>query len=201
MLSFLENLEVVINCFCFKKKNDEPSDKNNPLDRRIYDVSRENKISILPIAANYDIENLYPLTDRVHLWNTFVVGNDKTYILANICDSAMAPNETLNAANLLNHRSNGIIPNDLSQFLDAVWDRTLNGRQLQFFMVWNSRLYFTNTFPFFNGKNKVIGAVMFMRAFETMPEAKFATYDNGIVVPMRRSEETERPVVPNPKKI
>lgn len=157
---------------CFKQTNKRKPSYSEPLDKRIYQVSREHKISILPIVASYDIENLYPLTDQVHLWNTFVVGNDTTYILANICDSAVAQGEYIDQGTLLNKKGNGIIPTDLSQFMDAVWDKTLSGKQMQFFMVWNARLFFTNTYPLFNGSSKVIGAVMFMRSFDSLPQGQ-----------------------------
>ena len=66
---------------------------------------------------------------------------------------------------------------------DSVWTKTLQGKQLQFYMVWNSKLYFINTYPFFNGKGKVIGAILFMRAFETMPQTRFTTME-GYIVPV-----------------
>lgn len=183
MFSFLNTLKMVFNCYCGGKR---PYD--DPLDRQIYHVSRENKISILPITPNFDIENLYPLTDKVELWNTFVVGNDKTYILTSVNDPFI---DIVNVDRLVNHRAKGIIPDDLLGFFDTVWDSTLVGKQLQFYMVWNSRLYFVNTYPFFNGKGKVIGAILFMRMFETMPDAKFQISENGLL-PIRRFQETQR---------
>lgn len=182
MFSFLETFKVIFNCYWGGNKP-----RDDALDRKIYHVSRENKISILPITPNFDIENLYPLTDRVELWNIFVVGNDKTYILTSVND----PNVNFpDAERLLNHRGKGIIPDDLLNFFDTVWDSTLVGKQLQFYMVWNSRLYFVNTYPFFNGKGRVIGAILFMRMFETMPDAKFQITDSSLMS-SRRSHETQ----------
>jgi hypothetical protein len=157
------------------------------LDRKIYQVSREYKISILPITPQFDIDNLYPLTDHVELWNIFVVGNDKTYILANINDLHIhIPNHN----GLHNQKGEDILPSELVKVFDTLWDRTLSGRQLQFYMVWNGKLYFMNTYPFFNGAKVVIGAILFMRAFETMPETRFATYD-GNIMPVRFSEDRQ----------
>jgi hypothetical protein len=183
---------------CFRNSQTKPS-YSEPLDNKIYQVSREHKISILPIVASYDIENLYPLTDQVHLWNTFVIGNDKTYILANICDSAVAQGEYIDQNELLNKKANGIIPMDFSLFMDVVWDKTLTGKQMQFFMVWNSRLFFTNTYPLFNGSSKVIGAVMFMRSFQTLPQGQpVFEFNSGtlkksdqLTCDLRESEELE----------
>jgi sensor histidine kinase regulating citrate/malate metabolism len=121
----------------------------------------------------------------VELWNIFVVGNDKTYILCSIKDPFIS---IPNSGDLINNQASGLIPADLERFLDTIWDRTLVGRQLQFYITWNGRLYFINTFPFFNGKKDVIGAILFMRAFETMPETKYALSE-GFVIPPRRSTE------------
>lgn len=208
MLNFnlFETITLKFSCFgcCGKKTDEEIEDethiaargKENPkdsyeLDKNIYKVTREYKISILPITADFDIENLYPLTDHVELWNIFVVGNDKTYILANVNDPhILIPN--INA--LPNKQAQNILPDELITVFNGIWSKTLTGKQLQFYMVWNSKLYFVNTYPFFNGKNVVIGAIMFMRAFEKSVEPKFVTTLDGINVPPRVSEDTEREI-------
>ena len=180
--NLFESLNLNFSC-CKKPKVTE---FDGGLDKRIYDVTREYKVSILPITPNFDIDNLYPLTDHVELWNIFIIGNDKTYILANIKDPhIIIPNHK----DLTNHQAKNILPMELEKVLDCIWDRTLKGNKLQFYMVWNGKLYFINTYPFHNGKNKVIGAVMFMRAFETMPEAKFTETADGMLKPVRFSEE------------
>lgn len=185
MFSLLESFNLVCNCF-WKSK----SQKEVELEKQIYQVSKQHKISVLPITPTFDIENLYPLTDRVELWNIFVIGNDKTYIMTQVKD----PNITIpEAKDLLNRKANGILPDDLSQFFDTIRDRTLLGRQLQFYIVWNGRLYFINTYPFFNGKRKVIGAILFMRAFETMPESSLTIID-GFVAPQKKSTEENRAI-------
>ena len=183
LFSIFENFNVVFNCFWKSKKIQEKE-----LDKKIYHVSKQHKISVLPITPTFDIDNLYPLTDHVELWNIFVVGNDKTYIMTQVKD----PNIILpEAENLLNRKANGILPNDLSTFFDTIWDRTLLGRQLQFYIVWNGRLYFINTYPFFNGKRNVIGAILFMRAFDTMPESSLPLTD-GLVDAKKKSTEEHR---------
>ena len=187
------NLFENINLSCFfggrSKKVEKERRASIDMDKEIFKVSREYKISILPITQNFDIDNLYPLTDHVELWNIFIVGNDKTYILANVRDLHInIPNHDA----LPNHKGSNILPDELSKLFDTVWDKTLTGRQLQFYMVWNGKLYFINTYPFFNGARKVIGAILFMRAFETMPELRFATTD-GNLIPMRPSEERQSP--------
>ena len=192
MLNFnlFENINCIFECMPFIKSKKRIPGYDDGLDRKIYQVSREHKISILPITPTFDIDNLYPLTDHVELWNIMVVGNDKTYIMANIND----PHITLpQARDLTNHKSTNILPSELSIMFDSIWDKTLTGKQLQFYMVWNSKLYFINTYPFFNRRNTVIGAILFMRAFETMPDARFETLD-GYIVPIRKSQDDPRVV-------
>jgi hypothetical protein len=183
--NLFESLNLDFACCKNEPKVKEPQ---YVLDKNIYNVTREYKVSILPITANFDIDNLYPLTDHVELWNIFIVGNDKTYILANIKDPHIV---IPNSDDLHNHQAKNILPSELEKILDSIWDQTLRGVKLQFYMVWNGKLYFVNTYPLRNGKNLIIGATMFMRAFETMPEAKFAQTMDGNLIPLRFSEDKQ----------
>ena len=183
-LRCLESLKLTFNCFKPKVLDDEYFKPADELDIKIYNVSRQYKISILPISHKFDIDNLYPLTDHVELWNIFIVGNDKTYILASINDEHTVIPQT---ADLLNKRANNILPEELVAMFDSIWDKTLLGHKLQFYMVWNTKLYFINTYPFYNGKNCAIGAILFMRAFEKMPEQKFTSIEGHMVQAKRLS--------------
>lgn len=119
-------------------------------------------VSILPVESNFQITNLMPLTNHVELWNVFVVGNDKSYILAHVND----PYTSLPlAGNLPNRTGDAGLPSEVVLLFDVIWTKTLAGKQLQFFMSWNGRLYLVNTYPLANGRQATIGAVMFMRAF------------------------------------
>jgi hypothetical protein len=165
MLNFnlFENIDFHFKCFRGSSFRRKPKKK---LDKRLHEVDFQSKISILPLTANYDIENMYPITGNVELWNIFIVGNDKRYILANVND----PQTTIpNHDQLLNKQGTNILPDELTKVFDGVWDSTLTGEQLQFYMVWDSKLYLINTYPFLNEKKKVIGAIMFMRAFMNIP--------------------------------
>jgi hypothetical protein len=115
-------------------------------------------------SKGYELDNLYPLTDQVHMWNIFVVGNDKTYILANVCDPEVS---ITNSEYLLNRKAENILPVKLQEVFNKIWDRTLSGSQLQFYLSFNGRMYFVNTYPILNNNKKVIGAIMFMRKFES----------------------------------
>lgn len=164
MLNFNLFENIVIKCFFGGKK---AKYEDEEIDKKIYNLSKQYKISILPINPNFDIDNLYPLTDHVELWNIFIIGNDKTYILANVNDPYMS---IPGVESLPNKQGHNVLPEELALLFDSLWTKTLQGKQLQFYIVWNSKLYFVNTYPFYNGQRKVIGAILFMRAFDTMPD-------------------------------
>lgn len=163
-LSFLEAINLTFNCFCAKERKSEKQQREDD-NQAIYDTARKYEIGILPVHNNVNIKNLYPITDQVHLWNTFIVGNDKTYILSSINDLKGFPETT----NLLNKKGDVVLPTFLQDFFDPIWDKTLKGKQLQFYMIYNTRTYFVNSYPFRNDEDFVIGAIMFIRAFEKMP--------------------------------
>ncbi len=138
------------------------------IDKKLYEVSLKYKIAVLPIQENYDLDNLYPITDQVHLWTILVVGNDKTYIhVSNPDPFRHIPNLD---STVLNKKAEGILPAEMIGFLDPIWDTTLNGHQLQFYIVFDGRIFFVNTYPFYNGRQKVIGAILFMRRFDTITD-------------------------------
>lgn len=167
-INLFENIDVHFKCFSKKKKK-----KFSPIDKHLYDISREYNISILPITEEFYITNLYPPSDNVDKWNIFIIGNDKTYILANINDShVFIPN----VGELINHKGINILPDELLKIFDSLWDQTLNGYQLQFYMVWNGKLYFMNSYPFYNEKSCCIGAIMFMREFYNVPNTQLKVH-------------------------
>lgn len=127
----------------------------------VYRVARKYKISFLPVGPNFELTNLYPLTNHVELWNVLVVGRDKSYILASIRD----PHTRIPADGMLNRKGEESLPHELVKLFDIFWTKTLEDRQLQLFLVWNGKLYLVNTYAFKNPSGAVIGAVMFMRAF------------------------------------
>jgi hypothetical protein len=175
LITLFENLNF--NIFCRPKKRRKT--KEDAMEN-LYRVSKEYKLSILPISNTYELDNLYPITDRVKEWNTFVIGNDKTYILANIGDKKINLNST--DLNIVDTKGSKL-PNELFRFFDNVWTHTLEGKQLQFYIVLNGKLYLINTYCLRNENKKVIGAIMFMRDFDTLPE----TYNQNISHTMNKS--------------
>lgn len=165
MLNFniFENIDIICKCFGLEDKKIKRKSHSSKF---IEDIVSDSKISILPISPNFDIDNLYPITNHVQLWNIFVVGSDKTYIMANIKDQHIKFNKS---DDLLNRKGSNILPEELNEMFDSIWERTLKGNRLQFYMVICGKLYFINTYPFINDKQKINGGIMFMRSFDIMP--------------------------------
>lgn len=161
LFSFFEQSNFVLN-FCPIKPKKE---KHEEFKEKIDSLGKKYRITILPVYTDYKIKNLYPITNQVDKWNIFIVGNDKTYILAKVEDLDI-PNHTL----ITNNRGTSVLPNELNEFFDPVWDKTLSGVQLQFLMIWKEKTYFVNTYPIRNEDNEVIGANMFIRSFDLMPK-------------------------------
>jgi hypothetical protein len=156
-VNLVKNLKLKFACF-----SDEIEEVEEDVRPSQYNQSSKN-LSIIPVSDTYHIDNLYPITDHVEFWNIFVVGNDKTYILANVKD----PHIFLpHVEKLTNDRGNRILPPALMKMFDNIWTKTLTGVKLQFYLLWGGKLFFVNTYPFLNGNQLVIGAIMFMRAFD-----------------------------------
>lgn len=150
-----------LNCFGCRKKgsyNRVIEELNDVYDKSSFDIC------ILPInPAIYVIENLFPYWNHVQSWDIFIIGCDKTYIMAQV--NSFETSKDLRQE-LPNRRGFGLIDTALYTFLEPIWDKTLGGTKLQFFMRMNDKDYLVNTFPMTNHKEKVIGAVLFMREFQ-----------------------------------
>lgn len=161
-ISIIENLNLTCVLPFFKKKRKQGI--NN-----LMDESHNYNLHILPISSDYILQNLYPITDRVNEWNTFIVGNDKTYILSNVCDNKYL-NFTTENTEIVDTRGHKL-PIEIFEFFDKIWTITLKGENLQFYMVVKSVLYFINTYSLKNTNDKIIGAILFMRNFDTLPKS------------------------------
>lgn len=170
--SILEAINITFNCFCKPKQTEaerlkeeqlkKEEEKKEQLNMRLYEVARKHEIGILPVIDTYQITNLFPINNHIHMWNIFIIGNDKVYILASINDFEGFPD----TKGILNTNASLVLPDTLKEFFDPVWDKTLMGRQLQFYMIFFGRTYFVNTYPFYNEDKLIIGAIMFVRSFE-----------------------------------
>lgn len=162
LASIFESFSIVCNCFLpppVKAK------KKNFIHKKVVDLGEKYNISTLPVLIGKDITDLYPITDQVHKWNIFIVGKNKNYILAQIYDLDIG----IDADELLNKTSDGYLNDELNDFFNPAWDKTLEGNDLQFLMLWSGITYFVNTYFLSNGAREVIGAVMFVRSMDIMP--------------------------------
>jgi hypothetical protein len=176
MLKIVDSMSFVFNCFC--SKVDEGANKamrDNEFINSIVNSGSQHKIYVLPIQNDFELDDLYPKDNHVDKWSTFVVGKDKTYILANSLDFKMGDS-------LVNHKGTGILPNTIEKFLDPIWNRTLDGNQVQLFMMYDSKTYLLNSYAFKNNNEQIIGACMFMRLVDSLPNTIFhktASLHNG----------------------
>lgn len=166
MLKFIESISFVFNCFCGKKEDDMFQNKDDKeFMNTMFTSSSQNNIVILPVRSSFELENLYPKHNHVDKWSTFIVGKDKTYI--------MAQSDDFSLNNLVNHKGTGILPNTVEQFLDPIWDRTLEGNQVQLFMLYDSKTYLLNSYTIKNNIEQIIGAILFMRLVDSLPNTMF----------------------------
>lgn len=158
LASVIENLSLTFNCFC--RQQDRRSAKHNDL----LELNDKYNITILPLT-DYVIDNLYPKTNKVQSWNIYIVGNDKTFIMSNSNDFDMP-------VDVLNTRGEKIANNELKDFFDDIFERTLEdtGHDLQFLMIHMNNAYVVNTYCLSNQNRKVIGACAFIRRFDTLPK-------------------------------
>jgi hypothetical protein len=141
---------------------------NNKFVESIHELGQQYNISVLPVHANFEIDNIYPETNQVDKWNIIIIGSDKTFVHVHLYDLQI-PDAQL----FLNHRSGAVLGKELKEFFDPVFDATLCGRQLQFLIGWSGDIYLVNTFPIRNPNSNVIGAILFIRNYLLLPRISF----------------------------
>lgn len=146
--------------------NIEDYRKSYVTSKRIIEMGASHKLQILPVMRGKEIIDLYPPTDQVHLWNTFVVGKKLNYIVANVNDLNIGVEDP---KYLLNTKADNIMTDDIKQFFDHIWKETLDGVDLQFFMIKSGKTYFVNTYCLKNGIQQTIGGLCFIRNLDTLP--------------------------------
>ena len=66
---FTFNFNFKLNNF-LKKKDDNIN--------TLYNASKAYNLSVLPVSPNYNFDNLFPITNHVEFWCTFIIGSDKS---------------------------------------------------------------------------------------------------------------------------
>ena len=145
--------------------------KNYKTSKKIIELGANHQLQILPVMRGKEITDLYPPTDQVHLWNTFVVGKKLNYIVANVNDLNIGVNDP---KYLLNSKADNLMDDDIKRFFDHIWEETLSGVDLQFFMIKSGRTFFVNTYCLQNGNQQTIGGLCFIRNIETLPYFQLA---------------------------
>lgn len=140
--------------------------KNFNSSKRIVELGATHKLQILPVMRGKEILDLYPHTDQVHLWNTFVVGKKMNYIVANVNDLNIGVDDP---KYLLNTKADNLMDEDINRFFEHIWTETLDGADLQFFMIKSGKTFFVNTYCLQNGNHETIGGLCFIRNVETLP--------------------------------
>lgn len=168
LFSLAEKLNL-LTCSCFGITNKDSKrrrllQKQYDMGRKLVDIGDKYNITTLPVMIGRELVDLYPPTNHVEKWNVLIVGKNKNYILVNLKDIHIPNTEFLP-----NNQGDPFLPKEVSDFFNHVWDKTLSGNELQFFMMWNGKTYFVNTYRFLNGAHEVIGAIMFMRLLDLIP--------------------------------
>lgn len=137
--------------------------KKNNLNNICKEFSTLN-IQIIPTAENVDIEDLYPESNHVILWNTFVIGRNKKYILSNIGNKQCILSKLeITNEQIVDTFGDTRIPLEFYKFLLKIWDETLIGNDIMVYVIINNITYLLNSYSLRNKKKDIIGAVLFMR--------------------------------------
>lgn len=159
LASIIENINITFNCF----KNSTIEKENR---RKFIGNAKKFNIIILPVDKSFNLENLFPPGNNVEEWNIFIIGNDKKYILSEINTLGI---EKYNKFDVINTKGLTSLPEELVEFLESVWEETLKGINMQFFIICKSITYLCNSYVLQNEKRITIGAVLFIRKLIDIP--------------------------------
>jgi hypothetical protein len=147
--------------------------KNTMINKELYEYSKKNDILLIPLIKEYNLNNLYPILDQVESWNVFIIGNDKTYILAKTKHFRNEVNDQI-----LNNKKYQGINVKFFNFLDKIWNLTLKGENIQIFVYAVKTLFLLNSYSFKNQNGNIIGAVCFLREAGLINEKIFQNTHN-----------------------
>lgn len=162
LASIIESLNITFNCNCFKNSYSDAKD-------RLISEGKKFNIIVLPVQKSFELTDIFPQTNHVETWNTFIVGKNKNYILANTYDLNIK-----NTDEILNNQGHNILPDELIDFLNNIWDHTLAGFSMQFFIIIKSITYLCNSFPLQTNIKQNIGAVLFIRQVRNLNATEFS---------------------------
>ena len=129
----------------------------------IAETGELNNVIVLPTRQGVILDNIYPINNHCDLFNILIVGSDKNYLFNRLHDLAFPGSEKLTNSKYVEK-----MPSSLRNILDTIWDKTLGGKILHFYMIYKGKTYLTNSFPLQNEQNKSVGAIAFIRNVETI---------------------------------
>lgn len=145
-------------CFCFQPQDN----KSNDIDT-IAETGELNNVIVLPTRQGVILDNIYPINNHCDLFNILIVGSDKNYLFVRFHDISFPGSEKL-----VNTKYIEKMPSSLRNILESIWDKTLGGKILHFYMIYKGKTYLTNAFPLQNEQSKSVGAIAFIRNVETI---------------------------------
>jgi hypothetical protein len=159
---------------CFKT---QPKSSSNDFEDEIFNISRKLNIIILPVDGNksklYN-ESIHGI-DEEDTWNVFVVNALKTYIVKNINEELILDTKSTDA---------------IFKLFDVLWNYTLSGKQLQYYLFWKEKTFFLYTFPLQSlKKNNFIGGILFMKPISRKKNITHTTI-SGKLLPVRYSVDS-----------
>lgn len=162
LMNIIENINLTFNCFA--------GSRGHIAKKKIIDKAKEFNIILLPIEKHIQLDDIFPKENHVEEWNIFIIGKSKNYILANI--KSLGLDEDLRDK-IVNTKGLHALPEELVTFLDSVWEETLKGTSMQFFIIVKSVTYLCNSFPLQTTAKNSIGALLFVRKMNSVNSDEF----------------------------
>lgn len=148
------SIKKLICCIC-------PEPNDDPLET-IVETAEINNILVLPTRPNDTLKNLFPLSNHVkERFNILCVGAEKEYILVRLTDLKLPGCE-----NLENKRYSETMPENIRAILDSIWEQSLAGKSLSFYLVVRGLTYLCHSFPLPLQNGKIVGAICFIRGVQ-----------------------------------
>ena len=129
----------------------------------IAETGELNNVIVLPTRQGVILDNIYPINNHCEFFNILIIGSDKNYLFHRLYDLSFPGSEKLTNSKYVEK-----MPSSLRNILESIWDKTLGGKILHFYMIYKGKTYLTNAFPLQNEQNKSVGAIAFIRNVETI---------------------------------
>lgn len=172
-----------INNCCFfggKKKSEKPNEYEN-----IYQRAKQGKIVVLPVKQDFRVDSIFPVGNHVaENVSLILVGLHREYVHVKLTE----PLNFRSSEDVLNHTDCGAMPKEFKSFLDAVFDLTFTGKNLQMMVMYQGAVLYCMGFPLYgDDSKKIVGSLVLLTDFTSVVEK------NGVNT-CRLSVDSERRV-------